>query len=99
MFSPSVTDTLMGGGADLIFPPPLQLRDCELSPVVNRDLCRRVRTVNGLTHHKPVVRNDIRLSARLVHGLDQRGELWAGQVGPSLCRPAVIYASLPTMPQ
>uniref|UniRef100_A0A3Q3IRV0 SERRATE/Ars2 C-terminal domain-containing protein n=1 Tax=Monopterus albus TaxID=43700 RepID=A0A3Q3IRV0_MONAL len=56
------------------------LRDCELSPVVNRDLCRRVRSVNGLTHHKPVVRNDIRLSARLVHSLDQRGELWAGQV-------------------
>uniref|UniRef100_A0A4W6FVP3 Serrate, RNA effector molecule n=1 Tax=Lates calcarifer TaxID=8187 RepID=A0A4W6FVP3_LATCA len=58
----------------------IRLRDCELSPVVNRDLCRRVRTVNGLTHHKPVVRNDIRLSARLVHSLDQRGELWAGQM-------------------
>lgn len=58
----------------------IRLRDCELSPVVNRDLCRRVRTVNGLTHHKPVVRNDIRLSARLVHSLDQKGELWAGQM-------------------
>uniref|UniRef100_A0A667ZEN7 Serrate, RNA effector molecule n=1 Tax=Myripristis murdjan TaxID=586833 RepID=A0A667ZEN7_9TELE len=59
----------------------IRLRDCELSPVVNRDLCRRVRSVNGLTHHRPVVRNDIRLSARLVHSLDQRAELWAGQVG------------------
>lgn len=58
-----------------------QLRDCELAPVVNRDLCRRVRSVNGLTHHKPVVRNDIRLSARLIHSLDKRGELWAGEVG------------------
>ncbi|AWO97336.1 putative serrate RNA effector molecule -like [Scophthalmus maximus] len=58
----------------------IRLRDCELSPVVNRDLCRRVRNVNGLTHHKPVLRNDIRLSARLVHSLDQRGELWAGQM-------------------
>ncbi|XP_035772134.1 serrate RNA effector molecule homolog, partial [Neolamprologus brichardi] len=58
----------------------IRLRDCELAPVVNRDLCRRVRSVNGLTHHKPVVRNDIRLSARLVHSLDQRGELWTGQV-------------------
>lgn len=57
-----------------------QLRDCELSPVVNRDLCRRVRSVNGLTHHKPVVRNDIRLSARLIHSLDQKGGLWAEQV-------------------
>ncbi|XP_061816440.1 serrate RNA effector molecule homolog B-like isoform X1 [Nerophis lumbriciformis] len=57
----------------------IRLRDCELSPVVNRDLCRRVRSVNGLTHHKPVVRNDIRLAARLVHALDQRGDLWQGQ--------------------
>ncbi|TWW63256.1 serrate RNA effector molecule homolog [Takifugu flavidus] len=57
----------------------IRLRDCELSPVVNRDLCRRVRSVNGLTHHKPVVRNDIRLSARLIQSLDQRAELWAGQ--------------------
>ncbi|KAM9827766.1 serrate RNA effector molecule homolog B-like [Neosynchiropus ocellatus] len=58
----------------------IRLRDCELAPVVNRDLCRRVRSVNGLTHHKPVVRNDIRLSARLVHSLDQKGELWLGQM-------------------
>uniref|UniRef100_A0AAQ5Z5W6 Serrate, RNA effector molecule n=1 Tax=Amphiprion ocellaris TaxID=80972 RepID=A0AAQ5Z5W6_AMPOC len=62
----------------------IRLRDCELSPVVNRDLCRRVRSVNGLTHHKPVVRNDIRLSARLVHSLDQRGALWVGQTNPVL---------------
>lgn len=58
----------------------IRLRDCELAPVVNRDLCRRVRSVNGLTHHKPVVRNDVRLSARLVHSLDQKGELWVGQM-------------------
>ncbi|XP_017297635.1 serrate RNA effector molecule homolog [Kryptolebias marmoratus] len=58
----------------------IRLRDCELSPVVNRDLCRRVRSVNGLTHHKPVVRNDIRLSARLIHSLDLKGELWTEQM-------------------
>lgn len=58
----------------------IRLRDCELAPVVNRDLCRRVRSVNGLTHHKPVVRNDIRLSARLIHSLDKRGELWAAEM-------------------
>ncbi|XP_037333682.2 serrate RNA effector molecule homolog [Pungitius pungitius] len=62
----------------------IRLRDCELSPVVNRDLCRRVRSVNGLTHHRPVVKNDIRLSARLVHSLDQRGALWDGQTNPVL---------------
>ena len=48
--------------------------------MVNRDLSRRVRSVNGLTHHKPVVRNDIKLSARLVHALDQKGSLWGEEV-------------------
>ena len=59
-------------------PRPLQLRDCELSPGVNRDLTRRVRNVNGLTQHRTVVRNDIKLAARLVHALDARGQLWGG---------------------
>ena len=59
-------------------PPPPQLRDCELSPGVNRDLTRRVRNVNGLTQHRTVVRNDIKLAARLVHALDARGQLWGG---------------------
>lgn len=58
----------------------IRLRDCELAPVVNRDLCRRVRSVNGLTHHKPVARNDIRLAAKLIHSLDQRGALWTTQM-------------------
>nr|XP_061810491.1 serrate RNA effector molecule homolog [Nerophis lumbriciformis] len=60
----------------------IRLRDCELAPVVNRDLCRRVRSVNGLTQHKPVARNDVRLAARLVHTLDQRAELWQEQPTP-----------------
>ncbi|XP_077596076.1 serrate RNA effector molecule homolog isoform X3 [Stigmatopora nigra] len=51
-------------------------RDCELAPSVNRDLARRVRNVNGITQHKQVVRNDIKLAAKLIHCLDEKGELW-----------------------
>lgn len=58
----------------------IRLKDVELAPVVNRDLCRRVRSVNGLTHHKPIIRNDIRLSAKLIHALDQKGALWSSQM-------------------
>ncbi|KAK7910119.1 hypothetical protein WMY93_014803 [Mugilogobius chulae] len=58
----------------------IRLKDVELAPVVNRDLCRRVRSVNGLTHHKPVIRNDIRLSAKLIHALDQKGVLWSSEM-------------------
>uniref|UniRef100_A0AAY5KRY3 Serrate, RNA effector molecule n=1 Tax=Esox lucius TaxID=8010 RepID=A0AAY5KRY3_ESOLU len=56
------------------------LRDCELAPVVNRDLARRVRNVSGITQHKPVLRNDIKLSAKLIHSLDDRGRLWSNKV-------------------
>uniref|UniRef100_A0A665WIN1 Serrate, RNA effector molecule n=1 Tax=Echeneis naucrates TaxID=173247 RepID=A0A665WIN1_ECHNA len=62
----------------------IRLRDCELAPGVNRDLARRVRNVNGITQHKQVLRNDIKLAAKLIHALDDKGELWsnkaAGQV-------------------
>ncbi|KAG2468458.1 serrate RNA effector molecule homolog isoform X2 [Polypterus senegalus] len=54
----------------------IRLRDCELSPVVNRDLIRRVRHVNGITLHKQILRNDIKLSAKLIHSLDDREQLW-----------------------
>lgn len=56
-----------------------QLRDCELAPGVNRDLARRVRNINGITQHKQVLRNDIKLAAKLIHALDDKGELWKSQ--------------------
>uniref|UniRef100_A0A671WHV4 Serrate RNA effector molecule homolog (Arabidopsis) n=1 Tax=Sparus aurata TaxID=8175 RepID=A0A671WHV4_SPAAU len=54
----------------------IRLRDCELAPGVNRDLARRVRNVNGITQHKQVLRNDIKLAAKLIHALDDKGDLW-----------------------
>lgn len=57
----------------------IRLRDCELAPGVNRDLARRVRNINGITQHKQVLRNDIKLSAKLIHTLDERGRLWSHQ--------------------
>uniref|UniRef100_A0A4W5LS82 Serrate RNA effector molecule homolog (Arabidopsis) n=1 Tax=Hucho hucho TaxID=62062 RepID=A0A4W5LS82_9TELE len=55
----------------------IRLHDCELAPGVNRDLARRVRNINGITQHKQVLRNDIKLSAKLIHSLDHRGRLWS----------------------
>lgn len=54
----------------------IRLRDCELSPVVNRELSWRIRHVNGITQHRPILRNDIKLAAKLIHALDERGQLW-----------------------
>uniref|UniRef100_A0A3P8WKP2 Serrate RNA effector molecule homolog (Arabidopsis) n=1 Tax=Cynoglossus semilaevis TaxID=244447 RepID=A0A3P8WKP2_CYNSE len=62
----------------------MRLRDCELAPVVNRDLVRRVRNVNGITQHKQVLRNDIKLAAKLIHGLDEKGRLWSSKLREDL---------------
>ncbi|XP_030825931.1 serrate RNA effector molecule homolog [Camarhynchus parvulus] len=59
----------------------IRLRECELSPGVNRDLTRRVRNVSGLTQHRPIVRHDIKLAARLVQALDAR-RLWSPRAPP-----------------
>ncbi|OCT59605.1 serrate RNA effector molecule homolog A isoform X1 [Xenopus laevis] len=62
----------------------IRLRECELSPGVNRDLTYRVRNINGITLHRPIVRNDIKLAARLIHALDERAVLWEGEQGEQM---------------
>jgi hypothetical protein len=54
----------------------IRLRDFELGPIVNRDLSRRIRTVNGITVDRKVVRNDIKLAAKIINNLDQKWSLW-----------------------
>nr|SVE91069.1 EOG090X04A7 [Daphnia sinensis] len=57
----------------------IRLRDTELGAIVNRDLSRRIRTVSGITSHKQVVRNDIRLAAKIIQNLDARLGLWVDE--------------------
>ena len=54
---------------------------CSLSnsftgPIVNRDLSRRVRTINGITVDRKVVRHNIKLAAKVITNLDQKWGLW-----------------------
>lgn len=57
----------------------IRLRDCELGAIVNRDLSRRIRQVNGITAHKTVVRSDIRISAKVALHLDGKVNLWVDE--------------------
>ncbi|XP_055935385.1 serrate RNA effector molecule homolog isoform X1 [Argiope bruennichi] len=54
----------------------IRLRDSELGAIVNRDLSRRIRSVNGISSHKQVVRADIKLAARIIQNLDKQKKLW-----------------------
>ncbi len=51
-------------------------RNCELGPVVNRDLSQRVRTVNGVSVDRKVVLNDLQLASRLIEIMDKKWCLW-----------------------
>ncbi|GFS18174.1 serrate RNA effector molecule-like protein [Elysia marginata] len=54
----------------------IRLRDCELGATLNRELKLRIREVEGLTVHKPVMRNDIKMAAKLIQVLDDKHSLW-----------------------
>lgn len=54
----------------------IRVKDVELSPVVNRDLSRRVRSISGAATAKQVIRDDIKLAAKLVRELDMRAALY-----------------------
>lgn len=58
----------------------IRLRDCELGAIVNRDLSRRVRPVNGITTHKTIVRSDIKLCAKIAFNLDEKAGLWKDEI-------------------
>ncbi|RMX54629.1 hypothetical protein pdam_00022040 [Pocillopora damicornis] len=54
----------------------IRVKDVELSPVVNRDLSRRVRPVAGAALAKQAIRHDIKLAARLIREFDKRAALY-----------------------
>ena len=53
-----------------------QVKECELNSVINRDLSRRVRPVAGFTVAKQIVRDDIKLAARIIRELDKKSRLY-----------------------
>ena len=54
----------------------MKLRDCDIGAIVNRELKQRVRSVNGLTVHRPVTKQDVKLAAKLIQTFDDRWKLW-----------------------
>ncbi|XP_012939682.1 serrate RNA effector molecule homolog isoform X3 [Aplysia californica] len=54
----------------------IRLRDCELGATLNRELKQRIRMANGLTVHKQVMRNDIKMAAKIIQILDKKWGLW-----------------------
>jgi len=54
----------------------IKIRDVEIGAIINKDLTRRVRTVNGIASHKNCVHADIRHAAKIVAYLDHHKRIW-----------------------
>jgi len=54
----------------------VKLRECDIGAIVNRELKQRVRSISGLTVHRPVAKQDVKLAAKLIQMLDDRWNLW-----------------------
>ncbi|XP_032218971.2 serrate RNA effector molecule homolog isoform X2 [Nematostella vectensis] len=54
----------------------IRIKEAELNPVINRDLSRRIRPVNGITQAKQVVRESIKLAADLIRVLDKKSAVY-----------------------
>lgn len=69
----------------------IRLRDCELAPIVNRDLSRRVRPINGITAHKTICKNDIKICAKIAHSLDEKYGLWKDRIEEAVEKARVTF--------
>ncbi|CAB3407324.1 unnamed protein product [Caenorhabditis bovis] len=50
----------------------VRIRDTDLNGIINRDITRRIRTCNGISAHKTVAINDLKLAVKLVALYDKR---------------------------
>lgn len=53
-----------------------QLHNADIGAILNRELKNRIRTINGIAHHKTIVRNDLRLITKIIKQLDERWNIW-----------------------
>ncbi len=55
----------------------IKIKDFNPGAIVNRELTNRIRPVMAaVSHHKSVVKNDIKLAMRIIQNMDRRWGLW-----------------------
>jgi hypothetical protein len=55
----------------------IKIKDFNPGAIVNRELTNRIRPITNLvSHHKSVIRNDIKLAMKMIQNMDKRWNLW-----------------------
>ena len=49
----------------------VKIRDCEFGAIINRDLSRRIRSVNGIASHRNCVLADLKHTTQIILNLDE----------------------------
>ena len=59
----------------------IKIKDFNPGAIVNRELTNRIRSITNLvSHHKSVIRNDIKLAMKMIQNMDKRWNLWQEEV-------------------
>lgn len=58
----------------------LRIRDCDLGGIINRDLSRRIRSVNGIASHRLNVLADLEHTAKIILNLDEERSIWENDI-------------------
>lgn len=53
-----------------------QIQDMNLYPTINRELDQKIKCIIGLTNHKQIVQNDLKIITKIVDAMDKRWGLW-----------------------
>lgn len=54
----------------------IRIRDCEIGAIINRDLSRRIRSVNGIASHRLNVLADLKHTTKIILNLDEEKGIW-----------------------
>jgi hypothetical protein len=55
----------------------IKLKECNPGAIVNRELTSRIRPITNLvSHHKTVVKNNIKIAMKIVQNMDKKWNLW-----------------------
>lgn len=65
-----------------------KIKDFNPGAIVNRELTNRIRpNVSLVSHHKSVIKNDIKLAMKVIQNMDRRWNIWREEGDESLVEP------------
>lgn len=72
----------------------VKIRDCEFGAIINRDLSRRIRSVNGIASHRNCVLADLKHTTQIILNLDEERRVFENDEESSNQEPSLISSTV-----